>query len=209
MSNNAYYELVVLAVTVVLTYLVIPLLRRYRAKLEAEIADIEQHRSYYNVSTNRLAVARLQEFLNGNAQRIARANYPHLAARLLDDETMRDRDAIKNELYEWGSLLRRNAIEYFANQGIDVVRLVGSDYLDALISRAADEAGPYPGKSTSAVLCDVKEADRLARLGVDAVRLLTLEGYHAGDGTNDRPYAPARHVESHRHVDGRGGVLEA
>ncbi len=100
---------------------------------------------------------------------IAQNKFPALAADILAGK-YRDPNYIRAELASWGEAIKQDTIAYFANGGIDVVKVMGTKALDDLIAAAAAKISPFPGKDIAVELLDDKVVPMLLNYGVDWVR---------------------------------------
>lgn len=155
------------------TLVVVPFVLRFlRAKTEeakrsAELAVINGNES---LITQRGAIAeRLKAYLWGTAAAIAEREFPRLANAIAAGR-MRNADDIKAQLRSWGHELRFQAVEYFRQQGIDLVETFGSSAIDDLIERAANAVSPFPGKETAVALLQDGAAPLLLKHGVAWMR---------------------------------------
>jgi hypothetical protein len=137
------------------------------AKARATLARIDTSRSI--LDQKRVLVERLKSYLIGTAAAVAEEKFPRLCEKIQTGQFKTSAD-VKAELYSWGDELRNNAVEYFGNQGIDIVAAVGEKGLDMLITRAANAVSPFPGKETSVELLKDKVVPMLVDRGTEWAR---------------------------------------
>lgn len=111
----------------------------------------------------------VQSFLNTNATTIAERDIPRIA-ELIDKGVLKNEDDIKVAVRRLGETLRGKAINYFENQGVDIMDELTGEHLDVMIRRAADEASPFPGMITSAALLNPALRKSLIENGVESTR---------------------------------------
>ena len=171
-ATPQWLEIVLAGLGALLTYFLVPFLRRKGLAAKAEGAAHEAAAANSTISARGLLVSRLQEFLYGSAAAIAEKRFPQLA------ETIKakglNKNEIKKQLRLWGGDLKQDAQVYFDNQGIDLVKAVGDDALDSLIERAANKVSPFPGRDTAKELLKSHISDWLVNKGVDWVKMRYL-----------------------------------
>lgn len=165
-------ELITLALGTVITAFLIPFLKQKAAEAKAKTTSDA-------VDAKGKLIAQLQEFLFANAANIVEREYPKIAA-LVKAGKITDKDTVKKYLYELGGRLRGDAIVYFGNQGIDIVKAVGDEYLDRMIEWAANAVSPFPGKESAAAFLTDHVSDWLIEEGTEWVRRKYLSDMPAG-----------------------------
>jgi len=165
--------------TVVLTPLAYKMSLRQDAevrKAEAEAEAAKAAGTYNAMMQRKLLSERLKAFLLRAAANISERRFPELARNIkagmfsLHDKEA-SRLAIKAELRKWGADLKQQAVDYFEDQGIDLVEEFGDKALDHLIEWAANKVSPFPGKETAVAMLQDNVSDLLIEKGVGAIRL--------------------------------------
>ena len=158
-----------LAMTAITMFL-LPFLKRKSAAAAAEAVKS-------NVEGRGVLADRAKAFLFGEAGRIAEKEFPKLAGDILAGKFKGDGkwSAVKDVMKSWGVILKKDAIDYFGNQGIDLVAALGDKFLDKLIMRAADAVSPFPGKETAVELLTGTASDMLFKKGVEWTRAKFLD----------------------------------
>lgn len=169
LDKNWWAEFVAMVVVVVFVKYVRPWLLAQKDKLEAETSAAQAAKRADTVQTNQVILERLKSFLTGTAAAIAEKRFGWLARDILDDQYP-SADKVREEMRTWGTELRNKAIEYFQHQDIDIVRLVGQDYLNLLVERAANDVSPFPGKETAKEMFDKRNARVVSKYGINFVR---------------------------------------
>jgi hypothetical protein len=156
-------------ISTLITAFLLPLLKRKAEAAKAEADNLQSQRVKTDIEARGALVDRLKAFLWGTASAIAEKRFPMLAQKIVDGN-VKTSDDVKVELYAWGADLRTQAVDYFKNQGVDVIAAVGDVYLDKLIERAANAVSPFPGKETAVAILKSDIAPMILREGVDYVR---------------------------------------
>lgn len=167
-TTPAWIEILVAALSTLVVTFLVPFLRRKSQAAKAEREAHEASAANATISARGLLVTRLQEFLYGNAAAIAEKRFPALAANILKKNM--SRQEVKTELRKWGHMLKEDAYIYFDHQGIDLVKSVGSEWVEKLIERAANKVSPFPGRETAKELMKSHVSDWIVDKGVEFVK---------------------------------------
>ena len=168
-------DIIVAIVGALTTIVVVPLLNNLKEK-----AKSEQALNTINMQTSLLdqrqrVLKMLEWFLAEHALSIASTEFPRLANEVASGK-LREPATIKAELYRWGERLKQEAKEFFSNQNIDLLAVVGEKALDQFIDAAAAKVSPFPGKETAVELLEAKVAPALLNYGCTWLRK-----YYAGE----------------------------
>ena len=171
-ATPQWLEIVLAGLGALVTMFLVPFLKRKGLAAKAERGAHEAAAANSTINARGLLVSRLQEFLYGSAAAIAEKRFPQLAEAIKTKGL--NKDAIKKELRLWGGDLKQDALVYFDNQGIDLVKSVGGEWVDKLIERAANKVSPFPGRDTAKELLKSGVSDWLIDKGVDWVKMKYL-----------------------------------
>lgn len=152
------------ALMVLVTSFVLPYLKRINEKARAEAEASNQ-------TTREKLLSRVKSIALDEAYVIAQERFPKIAQWIFTNkEGKPGLQSIKDELRSWGNDLKKHLVEYFKNEGVDIVGEIGDDYLDQIVRWAADKVSPFPGKETAVQLLVDDWTNKLADYGVDWVR---------------------------------------
>ena len=157
-----------IAVALITTFL-LPYLKQLATAQKAKAAQAEVEYAESEISAKEYFLDLVKDFLLERAESIAEKNFPALAAKVISGE-VKDADSIKAELRSWGSGLKAEAIEFCQKQGLDLIGMIGDDYLDKLIESAANAVSPLKGAETAKVLLQEKISNQLIEYGVAYVK---------------------------------------
>lgn len=160
-EQPAWVGIVVTVLGTLITAVLVPYLKKLQGKVEAEKVEA-QH------GAKSLLIGRVKSFLLDQAIVIAERDFPVIVRKVAAGEIKTAEDARKL-LYALGGELRGDLIEFFNNEGIDIVATLGDKYIDQLIRWAADKVSPFPGKETATALVS-KGADVALEKGLDYVK---------------------------------------
>jgi len=107
----------------------------------------------------------LKEYVLDQAQVLAELEIPKIAAKVVRGE-LRDKKAIKAELYGLGAKLKDRVKEHFGSD-LQIFGKSADGLIDDLIRAAADRTSPFPGKETAAMLLEDKVSNELVSYGVE------------------------------------------
>lgn len=172
-----WLQAVLTVVSSLVTLILIPFLRNKAAAAAAEVTSHEMS-AVTNVMTQRQIISeRLKSFLLRNAARIAEKKWPVLATEIATGNIQKP-DVVKGVLREWGDELKADAIDYFKNQGIELVEAVGDKYLDQFVEWAANSTSPFVGKETAVEVLKGKVSNLIIEKGVGWIREKYLRDGH-------------------------------
>jgi len=157
-------QIVYVVLTAIVTSFVLPYLKRLNEKARAD-AEVS------NQSVREKLLSRVKSIALDQAYIIAQEKFPKIAKWIVTNKDGKPgMNTIKDELRSWGSDLKKHIVEYFKNEGVDIVGEVGDDLLDQVVRWAADKVSPFPGKETAVTLLQDDWTNRLMDFGVDWVR---------------------------------------
>lgn len=181
MQISQLVQIVMAVLSGVITLYLVPFLNRKREAAIAERKKLEIEGVESTVNMRGRLVSRLQEFLWGSAAAIAEKRFPQLAEKVKTKGL--SKDEIKAELRSWGGTLRSDAMAYFDNQGLDLAKAVGDEFLDKLIERAANAVSPFPGRDTAKELLKTNVSDWIIANGFRWVRAKYLKDELSGEAS--------------------------
>jgi hypothetical protein len=114
-------------------------------------------------------LAQVKAYLFEQADTIATDRWPIIAAGITSGR-LANASAVKAELYAWGEELKKNAIAHFSQNGIDIVKLLGTSAIDDMVSLAANKTSPFPGKEAAVEVLKTNIVPLLVQNGVNWVR---------------------------------------
>jgi hypothetical protein len=183
-----WLQYVITAISALVTTMLVPFLHR-----KAEAARLEGVKHVYDANLSRaeqrkLVSDRLKSFVLRHAAIFAEQRFPALARKIkaggfvgVNKEVIIEQ--IKAEMRVWGADLKKEAIDYFNGQGIDLVAEIGDKYLDDFVRWAADRVSPFPGRETAVAILQDNATDWLLEKGVDYLRNKMNSNAH-GNPTN-------------------------
>ncbi len=104
-----------------------------------------------HLEAKHMLAERVKNFVFGTAANIAERGIPKLA-ELVKTGKIKDSYTVKTVLHQWGKDLGKNTVDFFNEQGFDLVEEFGEKWVQNIIERAANEVNPYPGQPTSEAL---------------------------------------------------------
>jgi len=161
-------QLLYAALAAIISAFAVPFLARKAKAAQEEAEALRSQGLAEGMRARKLLVADLKHFLLDWCANKVEKEMPVLAAQALTHKL--DKDAIKAKLAVWGAEAKAAAIDYFQTQGLELVALVGDQYLDDAIRWAADRVSPFPGKETAVALATEKYSNWLIEKGVDWAR---------------------------------------
>jgi hypothetical protein len=183
-ASTDWKQWVAYVLVLVVTVFLLPFLKQRAAAAQAEAEKLRSEASNLDLQSKAVVLRELEAFLFSTAAVIAEKNFHRLASKIVNKE-MTSKAEVKAELASWGAELKRLAIEHFQRQGVDVLTMVGDEYLDRAIAYAADRVSPFPGLETAKFLLQEHVSNAVVKYGVEWVRRRLLA---EGDLT---PPAPA------------------
>lgn len=168
-------QILVALLSTLVTAFVLPWLRHMADAAKARAAQSRIDTSKSLLEQKQLLIARLKSYLLGSASAFADEKFPRLCEKIQAGQ-LKSSSEVKAELYRWGDELRDQAVDYFRNQGVDIIAAIGEQGLDMLITRAANAVSPFPGKEASVELLKDKVVPMLMAQGVSWARR-----WYAGD----------------------------
>jgi hypothetical protein len=130
---------------------------------------IRAHAKAAKLNAGQTLSDRLKSFCWDAAEVIAEQRMAPLADRI-EKGQIKNVDNVKAELKTWGQDLKEQAITYFDQQGVDLIKEVGDEYVDKMIRAAADKASPFPGLESAKVLLQKPIRDAIIEKGVQFVK---------------------------------------
>ena len=155
--------------TTAITLFVLPWLKQHAASAKAAADSAAAQGNLTALQQRQLVLQRIEAFLMAGAATIANERWPQLARKLQTGQ-LATKEAIKAELYAWGDELKQQAIAQFKTEGIDLMAVVGEQYLDVLVDKAAAATSPFPGKEVAHELLDKKVIPLILEKGIAWLR---------------------------------------
>lgn len=182
-NTPAWLEAAVMVLGVIITTFLVPWLRRKTEAAKAEAAERRAGATKHELESKQDLTDMLKLYALEAAADIAERRFPILAQKIVNKE-LQDAAAIKAELYGWGKDLKQRIVDHFDLQGVNIVKALGSRYVEEIVEWAANKVSPFPGQETAKALLGQwggKAAEWLLNRGVVWVRSRSEHELESGE----------------------------
>lgn len=140
-------------------------------KAQAEAAEALTKKNNVDKATSILA--HMEDFLYTIASSTIETEFPSLAQSVVSGQVTTPAQ-VEAVIQSWNGNLKTEVINYFQNQGIDLVSEVGDSTIDKFVSNATNHASPFPANKTSTAIFNDMNAEKIVVHGVHTVRQQSL-----------------------------------